>query len=72
MGFAHFSTLTLAQRLRRLRRQAGLRACDVADRIGIMRSTYSRYERNEIGNPSLKRLRQIAAALGCTVGALCD
>lgn len=58
-----------SQRLRALRRAAGMTQQEVAEHLGIQRSTYSYYETGAI-EPSLPTLQRIAAEYRVTTGYL--
>ncbi len=56
--------------LRELRQAQGLSLDDLASTAGISRTYLWKLERKPSVNPSLNRLRKLAAALGTTVGDL--
>lgn len=55
----------LAKRLRERRTELGLTQLKIADRVGIDRTTYCRYERGCV-DPSLDVLRSLAQVLDCS------
>jgi len=63
---------TLAENLKRYRRERGLSQTELAAAAATNQSRVSEIERGETANPSLSRLCRIAAALGVTVDALLE
>ena len=61
----------LGLRLKRRRQEKGLTQEQVAARLSIHRTTYTKYEADRV-EPSLDTLCQLAALLGCSVGFLLD
>lgn len=59
--------MTTAERIKQRRKELGLRAEDVAEKIGISRSTMFRYENGEIEKLPYTNLVPIAKALNTTV-----
>jgi transcriptional regulator with XRE-family HTH domain len=57
------------QRVRELRRAAGLTQEDLADRCGLFRTYMSRVETGQ-ANPTLSMIHALAASLGVPVAAL--
>lgn len=57
-------TSLLARRMSQARRARGLTLQQVADAVGVARSTVQRYERGAIAAPRLPVVQAIAAALG--------
>ena len=55
--------MTTAERIKQRRKDLGLRAEDVAERIGVSRSTMFRYENGEIEKLPINHLVPIAKAL---------
>ena len=62
--------MTTAERIKRRRKDLGLRAEDVAERIGVSRSTMFRYENGEIEKLPINHLVPIAKALHTSVDYL--
>jgi transcriptional regulator with XRE-family HTH domain len=58
------------QRLRQLRKKAGLSQYKLALRAGLQPATVGYLEREEGTNPQLATLEALAEALGCTVSDL--
>jgi transcriptional regulator with XRE-family HTH domain len=69
-------TLTLVRpmpfkdRLRALRKEAGLTQMGLATAAGITLSAVTQMEAGKIGNPRLDTLKALARALGCTLDDL--
>jgi transcriptional regulator with XRE-family HTH domain len=63
---------TLASRLRAKREAAGLTWVALAKAAGCSEDQIARLESGRAVSPSLRTLRGLAAALGCTVGELVD
>lgn len=59
--------MTTAERIKQRRKELGLRAEDVAEKIGVSRSTMFRYESGEIEKLPYTNLVPIAKALNTTV-----
>lgn len=59
--------MTTAERIKQRRKELGLRAEDVAEKIGVSRSTVFRYESGEIEKLPYTNLVPIAKALNTTV-----
>ncbi len=59
----------LGARLEKLREKAGLTQDEVAQRVGVARSTYANYE-SEKREPDLNTLRKLADLFDVTVGYL--
>lgn len=59
----------LGQMLAKRRRERGLTQVEVAEYMGIEKETVSRIENGAI-SPTLQRLRQLAAVLGCSLSDL--
>lgn len=59
--------MTTAERIKQRRKDLGLRAEDVAEKIGVSRSTMFRYENGEIEKLPYTNLIPIAKALNTTV-----
>ena len=59
--------MTTAERIKQRRKELGLRAEDVAEQIGVSRSTMFRYESGEIEKLPYTNLIPIARALNTTV-----
>ena len=59
--------MTTAERIKKRRKELGLRAEDVAEKIGVSRSTMFRYENGEIEKLPYTNLVPIAKALNTTV-----
>lgn len=57
------------KKLKELRKDNGLTSEEMARKIGISIQTYYSYEQERI-NPPVKRLKQIAEILHCTVNDL--
>lgn len=57
--------------LKAIRKKTGFSQKQVANAAGISQPTYSNIE-NGKRNPTLKTLRKIAEALGCSVGEILD
>ena len=62
--------MTTAERMKQRRKDLGLRAEDVAERIGVSRSTMFRYENGEIEKLPINHLVPIAKALHTSVDYL--
>ncbi len=62
--------MTTAERIKQRRKDLGLRAEDVAERIGVSRSTMFRYENGEIEKLPINHLVPIAKALHTSVDYL--
>lgn len=62
---------TLPDRLRELRDRAGLSQSELATAAGTSVHSVAKLERGE-RFPSLRLARDLAAALGCTIDALCE
>lgn len=62
--------MTTAERIKQRRKDLGLRAEDVAERIGASRSTMFRYENGEIEKLPINHLVPIAKALHTSVDYL--
>ena len=62
--------MTTAERIKQRRKDLGLRAEDVAERIGVSRSTMFRYENGEIEKLPINHLVPIAQALHTSVDYL--
>ena len=62
--------MTTAERIKQRRKGLGLRAEDVAERIGVSRSTMFRYENGEIEKLPINHLVPIAKALHTSVDYL--
>ena len=62
--------MTTAERIKQRRKDLGLRAEDVAERIGVSRSTMFRYENGEIEKLPINHLVPIATALHTSVDYL--
>ena len=62
--------MTTAERIKQRRKDLGLRAGDVAERIGVSRSTMFRYENGEIEKLPINHLVPIAKALHTSVDYL--
>jgi transcriptional regulator with XRE-family HTH domain len=62
----------VGERLRRLRRAAGLTLRELASRAGLDLSTVHKLEQGRIDNPRLNTLVALAEALGVTVAALVE
>ena len=62
--------MTTAERIKQRRKDLGLRAEDVAERIGVSRSTMFRYENGEIETLPINHLVPIAKALHTSVDYL--
>ena len=62
--------MTTAERIKQRRQDLGLRAEDVAERIGVSRSTMFRYENGEIEKLPINHLVPIAKALHTSVDYL--
>lgn len=62
--------MTPAERIKQRRKDLGLRAEDVAERIGVSRSTMFRYENGEIEKLPINHLVPIAKALHTSVDYL--
>ena len=62
--------MTTAERIKQSRKDLGLRAEDVAERIGVSRSTMFRYENGEIEKLPINHLVPIAKALHTSVDYL--
>lgn len=62
---------TLADRIRRLRRESSLTTRDLAERMGCNQSTIVDLEAGR-GNPTLRTLDAMASALGVTAAMLLD
>lgn len=58
--------MEISERIKRRRQALGMKAEDLAEKIGVARSTIFRYEKGEIEGASLETLVQIADALRCT------
>lgn len=63
-------TRTTGDRIKERRKELGMSADDLAQRIGISRSTIFRYENGSIEKLPMNSLVPIAHALATTVGAL--
>ena len=61
---------TTGDRIKERRKELGMSADDLAQRIGISRSTIFRYENGSIEKLPMNSLVPIARALATTVGAL--
>lgn len=59
----------LAELLRKLREDSGLRQIDVAERIGLQQSFVSKYETGE-RRLDLIELQEVSTALGLTLSAV--
>ena len=59
--------MTTAERIKQRRKELGLRAEDVAEKIGVSRSTIFRYENGEIEKLPYTHLVPISKALNTTV-----
>ena len=62
--------MTTAERIKQRRKDLGFRAEDVAERIGVSRSTMFRYENGEIEKLPINHLVPIAKALHTSVDYL--
>ena len=62
--------MTTAERIKQRRNDLGLRAEDVAERIGVSRSTMFRYENGEIEKLPINHLVPIAKAIHTSVDYL--
>lgn len=62
--------MTTAERIKQRRKDLGLRAEDVTERIGVSRSTMFRYENGEIEKLPINHLVPIAKALHTSVDYL--
>lgn len=56
--------------LRERREAAGLSLADLAEMIGVQKSSLRRLEVSPTANPTISTVRAIAAALGCSVADL--
>lgn len=61
----------LGDNLKRIRVMLGLTQEDLEKRSGIKSAVISRYEKNK-SEPSIKNLKRLCNALGCTPNALID
>ena len=64
--------MALGDRIRDKRESKGMTLRELAAKIGVTEATVSRYESNQIKNPTNVKLRQIAEALGTDVNYLMD
>lgn len=62
--------MTTGERIKARRKELGITADKVAERIGVSRSTMFRYEKGEIEKIPINNLVPIARALHTTVGYL--
>ena len=53
-----------AKRIQDIRKQKGISAEDLAERIGVNRATYYRYESGDLKNLKFDKIQKIAEALG--------
>lgn len=60
----------LAERLHRLRDEAGLTQYELAKQAGIRPEVVSRIENGKVTDPSISTVIGLARVLGCTVGYL--
>lgn len=67
-----YAAMTFGQRCRWQRVRRNLTLEEVATATGIGSAYVSRLERGVEYDPQLSVLRRLAAALGTTVGSLCD
>ena len=54
------------QRLRKLRKQAGVTVIEIADHLEMTAPAYRRYERGEV-DPNISQCQQICMFLGCRI-----
>lgn len=54
----------IGMRIREHREALGIRAEDLADKLGMDRATYYRYEAGNLKNMKLEKIQEIAKALG--------
>ena len=64
-------SMTLSNRIRKIREAYDLTQVEVADRIGCTGSTYGEFERNA-DNASIKTLLKISLAIGVSLSFLID
>lgn len=58
--------MSIPERIKRRREELHLTIQEVADKVGVSKSTISRYETEEIMNMKLNRLEPLARVLQCT------
>lgn len=58
--------MEISERIKKRRLELGLTLEDVADKLGVAKSTVLRYETKAIGNMGLDKLELLAVALHCT------
>ena len=61
--------MTLGEKLKQYRAQAGLTQQELADRLFVTRAAVSKWER-DLGYPGIDSLRLLAAQMGCTLDEL--
>ena len=62
--------MTTGERIKSRRNEIGMTADELADKIGVSRSTVFRYEKGEVENIPYQKLMDIATALRTTWGNL--
>jgi transcriptional regulator with XRE-family HTH domain len=58
----------IGNKIRQIRKAAGLRLEDVAARAGLYKTNLSRIENDRLSKPNLATLEKIAQALNCRIG----
>ena len=58
--------MEISERIKKRRLELGLTLEDVAEKLGVAKSTVLRYETKAIGNMGLDKLELLAVALKCT------
>lgn len=66
------ATATMSEKLRHYRHQASLYQIELAEKVGLHRTTYSYYEGKEMGEYPIETLVKIAACLNVDIKLLLD
>ena len=61
--------MELAEKLKLMRKKAGLTQKEVADKLGITYQSYGQYERG-LRNPKYTSIEKIASALNCDISEI--
>ena len=62
----------LGERIKTKRESLGMTLKELAEKIGVTEATMSRYETNQIKNPSHGKLKDLASALSVDINYLMD